>query len=196
MAEAANAAFIIPRMRLVQSLLYIEGVVSTMEIEAFATLVIPFILLVYGGVLLFVRPPWVVVLASLLGGLTLGVINMLFDLLAYYAHWWHYTLNGLILHLPLPFYISPILIYGSIAYLLVWRLWPGRGHWIAVLLLVFVPLFRATTDIVGTMVTQSSYTQFESLLAAPLDVVMWLLMFYAGFLVFTRLSSMEIKLKT
>ncbi len=196
MAEAANAAFIIPRMRLVQSLLYIEGVVSTMEIEAFATLVIPFILLVYGGALLFVRPPGMVVLASLLGGLTLGVINMLFDLLAYYAHWWHYTLNGLILHLPLPFYISPILIYGSIAYLLVWRLWPGRGHWIAVLLLVFVPLFRATTDIVGTMVTQSSYTQFESLLAAPLDVVMWLLMFYAGFLVFTRLSPMEIKPKT
>jgi len=164
-----------------------------MEIQAFATLVIPFILLVYGAVLLFARPPRMVVLASLLGGLTLGVINMLFDLLAYYAHWWHYTLNGLILHLPLPFYISPILIYGSIVYLLVWRLWSGRGHWIAVLLLVFVPLFRATTDIVGTMVTQSSYTQFDNLLAAPLDVVMWLLMFYAGFLVFTRLVPMEIK---
>src|SRR5712692_11816371 len=98
-----------------------------MEIEAFATLVIPFIIVVYLAVLLFIRPPRVVLLASLLGGLTMGVLNALFDVMAYYAHWWHYTLNGLILHLPLPFYISPILIYGSIVYLLVWPLWSRRG---------------------------------------------------------------------
>src|SRR2546430_5215835 len=106
-----------------------------MEIEAFATLVIPFIIVVYLGVLLFIRPPRTVLLASLLGGLTMGVLNALFDLLAYYAHWWHYTLNGLILHLPLPFYITPILTYGSIVYLLIWRFWHGRGHWVALLLL-------------------------------------------------------------
>ena len=53
-----------------------------MEIEAFATLVIPFIIVVYLAVLLFIRPPRVVLLASLLGGLTMGVLNALFDLLA------------------------------------------------------------------------------------------------------------------
>ena len=83
-----------------------------MEIQAYATLVIPFIIVVYLAVLLFMRPARIVLLASLLGGLTMGIINMLVDLIAYFAHWWHYTLNGLILHLPLPFYITPILIYG------------------------------------------------------------------------------------
>src|SRR5207249_8443010 len=136
-----------------------------MEIRAFAALVIPFILVVYLGVLLFIRPPRQVLLASLLGGLILGVINILFDELAYYLSWWHYTLNGLILHLPLPFYITPILVYGSIVYLLIWRFWPGRAHWFALLLLIGVPLFRATIDIVGAVI-HSSYTQFDSFLAS------------------------------
>ena len=104
-----------------------------MELEAFATLVIPFIIVVYLGFLLFTRPPKTVLVASLLGGLTGGLINALYDLLAYYAQWWHYTLDGLILHLPIPFYITPILIYGSIVYLLAWRYWHGRGHWAVVL---------------------------------------------------------------
>jgi hypothetical protein len=166
-----------------------------MEIQAYATLVIPFIIVVYLAVLLFMRPARIVLLASLLGGLTMGIINMLVDLIAYFAHWWHYTLNGLILHLPLPFYITPILIYGSIVYLLIWRFWHGRGHWFALLLLCGIPLFRAATDIIGASVTHASYTSFDSVLAGPLDVVMWLLMFYGGFFVFTRLAPFELKLK-
>jgi hypothetical protein len=159
-----------------------------MELEAFATLVVPFMLVVYLGVLFILRPPKAVTIASLVGGLTMGVINMLFDLAAYYAHWWHYTLNGLVLHLPLPFYASPILIYGGIAYLLIWRFRHGRGHWFALLLLIGVPLFHAALDIVEALLSQS-YTQFDSILAAPIDLCMWLLMFYAGFWVFTRLSA-------
>ncbi len=165
-----------------------------MEIQAFAGLVIPFILVVYLGVLLFVRPPRQVLVASLLGGLVLGVLNMVFDELAYYASWWHYALNGLILHLPLPFYVTPILVYGSIVYLLIWRFWSGRAHWFALLLLMGIPLFRATTDIVGALL-HSSYTQFDSILAAPVTVVMWLLMFYGGLFVFSRLAHFEIRLR-
>ena len=164
-----------------------------MEIQAFATLVIPFIIVVYLLALLFIRPTRTAFLASLLGGLTMGILNMLFDLIAYYAHIWHYTLNGLILHLPLPLYITPILVYGSIVYLLIWRFWQGRGHWFALLLLFGIPLFKAATDIIGVLVTQSSYTQFDSLLAGPLDLLMWLVMFYAGFFVFIRLSPLAIK---
>jgi hypothetical protein len=166
-----------------------------MELVAFATLVVPFMLVVYLGVLFFVRPPKMVIIASLLGGLTMGVINMLFDLAAYYAHWWHYTLNGLILHLPLPFYASPILIYGGIAFLLIWRFQHGRGHWFALLLLIGVPLFRAALDILGALVLQS-YTQFDSVFAAPIDLLMWLTIFYSGFLVFTRLATGEQKSET
>lgn len=165
-----------------------------MEIRAFAALVIPFILVVYLGVLLFVHPPREVLVASLLGGLTMGVLNMVFDELAYYASWWHYTLNELIVHLPLPFYITPFLVYGSIVYLLIWRFWSGRGHWFALLLLIGVPLFRAVTDIIGALL-HSSYTQFDSILAGPITVVMWLLMFYAGLWVFSRLAHFEIHLR-
>src|SRR5437868_3026633 len=80
---------------------------STMEIRAFAALVIPYIIVFYLAVLLFMHPPKAVLFASLLGGLLAGLINALVDLAAYYAHWWHYTLNELILHVPLPFYITP-----------------------------------------------------------------------------------------
>ena len=162
-----------------------------MEIQAFATLVIPFILVVYLAALLFIHPTRPALLASLLGGVVMGVINMLFDLIAYYAHWWHYTLNGLILHLPIPFYVTPILVYGSFVYLLIWRFWHGRGHWFALLLVIGIPLFRATIDIIGSIVTQSSYTIFDSILAGPLDVLMWLVMFYGGFFVFTRIAPLD-----
>jgi len=164
-----------------------------MEIQAFATLVIPFIIVVYLGVLLFIHPTKPILWASLLGGFIMGAINILFDLLAYYAHWWHYTLNGLILHLPLPYYITPILVYGSIVYLLIWRFWHGRYHWLSLLLLIAIPLFRATTDILGAAVTNSGNTQYDSLLAGPINVIMWLVMFYIGFFVFNLFAHLSLK---
>lgn len=168
-----------------------------MEITAFVTLVIPFILVVYFAVLmLYLKPPGHVWVASLLGGLVMGLINILFDLLAYYTHIWHYTLNGLILHLPLPFYITPILIYGSLGYLLIARFWRGRGHWFAMLLLIGIPLFRTATDFVGGY-TQGSYTPlYDRWMAGPLDFIMWVVMFYAGYVVFARLASQGSKFIT
>ena len=166
-----------------------------MEIEAFATLTIPFIVVVYLGVLLFIRPTKLVLQASLLGGLVMGLLNMAFDLLAYYAHWWHYTPNGLILHLPLPFYITPVLVYGSIAFLLIWRFWNGRYHWLSLLLLIGIPLFRAATDVIGTAVTHSGYTQYDSLLGGPMNVIMWLVMFYTGFFVFNHFAHLGRRLE-
>lgn len=160
-----------------------------MEIEAFATLVIPFIVIVYlAVVVLYLRPPRAILIASLAGGLLVALVNMLFDMLAWYAHWWHYTLNGLILHVPIPFYITPFLIYGSLGFLFVWRFWQGRAHWFALLLLIGIPVLRAVADIVGTYM-QSTYTTFDSPLAPALDVVMWLLAFYGGYLLFKRLAA-------
>lgn len=161
-----------------------------MEITAFVALDMPFIVIVYLGILLlYLKPPRQVLVASLLGGLAMAIINILFDLLAYYAHIWHYTLNGLILHLPIPFYITPILIYGSLAYLLIARFWRGRGRWFALLLLIGIPLFRFGTDLIGGY-SPGSYTPlYDNWLAVPLDLIMWIVMFYAGYLVFTRLAS-------
>ena len=156
---------------------------STMEIRAFAALVIPYIIVFYLAVLLFMHPPRAVLFASLLGGLLAGLINALVDLAAYYAHWWHYTLNELILHVPLPFYITPVLIYGSVAYLLIWRFWTGRGHWFALLLLIGTPIFCIVRDVLGAT-TNTSYITWDSILAGPIDAVMWVGVFYAGFLAF------------
>jgi len=158
-----------------------------MEMQLYVLHVVPFIVIVYFAFLLFMRPPGEVILASLVGGLTMGVINALFDLMAYYASIWHYTASGLILQLPLPLYVTPILIFGGLVYLLIWRFWHTRGHWFAILLLVGVPLFGFARDLfVAT--TRASYVVWDSGFAWTIDLIMWLLMFYAGYAVFRLLA--------
>lgn len=171
-----------------------------MEITGFLTLVVPFILVFYIAVILFIHAPRQVLQASLLGGLVMALINMLGDLAAYYFHWWHYSLNGLILHLPIPFYITPFLIYGSLGYLLIWRFWrastastmsgPSQRrdkHWLALLFLIGIPLFGIVRDLSGWL-TNSAYSVPDSWLAWPLDAVLWVVMFYAGYALFRRLA--------
>ena len=165
-----------------------------MEMQLYVLHVVPFIVIVYFAFLLFMRPPGEVILASLVGGLTMGVINALFDLMAYYASIWHYTASGLILQLPLPLYLTPILIFGGLVYLLIWRLWHTRGHWFAILLLVGVPLFGFARDYFAAT-THASYVVWDSGFAWTLDLIMWLVMFYAGYAVF-RLLAHERKNKT
>ena len=166
-----------------------------MEIRSFFALVVPFMVLFYLAVLLFIRAPQRVVFASLLGGVIVGLVNALVDLAAYYAHWWHYNLSGLILHLPLPFYSTSILIYGSLAYLLIWRFWHGRAHWFARLLLIGIPIFGVVKDSIGAL-TGSSYVAFDNaILAVLVTVLMWVSMFFAGYLVFKRLSPQRQKVE-
>jgi hypothetical protein len=159
-----------------------------MEVRAFLVLDVPFIIVAYLAVLLFLHPPYRVLFSSLAGGLFMGVVNVLVDLAAYYAHWWHYNLSELILHLPLPFYISDVLIYGSIAYLLIWHFWKRRGHWFAMLLLIGIPIFGIVRDIFGAL-TRTSYTVWDSTLPALLaTILLWVVMFYGGYWFFTRLA--------
>ncbi len=179
-----------------------------MDIQIYAIHVVPFVIIVYFAFVLFLHPPKAVILASLAGGLVMAVINALTDLLAYYASWWHYTASGLILQLPLPFYLTPMLIYGGVAYLLIWRfggtgqaqgpylsttppLVPtreargeGRGRWLALAFLVGVPLIGFARDLLDAEVTHASYLVWDSALAGPIDFVLWLAMFYAGYVVF------------
>jgi hypothetical protein len=158
-----------------------------MEMQLYLLHVVPFIVFVYLAFLLFLHPPREVILASLLGGLTMAVINALVDLAAYYASLWHYTASGLILQLPLPLYITPLFIFGGLAYLLIWRFWHSRSHWFAMLLLIGVPIFGFARDLLAA-ITHSSYVVWDSFLAGPLDLVMWLAMFYAGYVVFRRIA--------
>ena len=159
-----------------------------MEMQLYILHVVPFIVIVYLAFLLFIRPPREVILASLLGGLAMAVINALVDLIAYYSSWWHYTAIGLILQLPLPFYITPFLIYGGVVYLLIWRFWHTHWHWLALLLLIGVPIIGFLRDLIDVEVTHASFLVWTSPLAGPLDFVLWLVMFYGGYLVFRRLA--------
>ncbi len=158
-----------------------------MEMQLYAIHVVPFVVIVYLAFLLFLQPPKEVIIATLTGGLVLGVINALVDLIAYYASLWHYTASGLLLHLPLPLYLTPILVYGGVGYLLIWRFWHTRRHWFAWLLIIGIPLFGFARDLLDATVAHSSYITWDSSLAGPLDFVLWLVMFYAGFFVFRRL---------
>src|SRR6266516_2256672 len=133
-----------------------------MEMQLYLLHVVPFIVIVYLAFLLFIRPPGEVILASLVG--------------------------GLILQLPLPLYTTPILIFGGLAYLLIWRFWHTRSHWFAILLLVGVPIFGFARDLFAAT-TLTSYVVWNSVLAGPVDLIMWLAMFYAGYFVFRRLAS-------
>jgi hypothetical protein len=158
-----------------------------MELQVFAVFVIPFVIVVYLAFLLFIQPTRPVLLASLLGGFAMSVLNALVDLLAYYTHLWHYNLSGLTLHLPLPFYIVQFLVYGSIDYLLIWRFRSGRFWWIARLLLFGTPLVAFLRDL-SSALASDGYLRWDSPLAAPLDLVMWVLIFYAGYWIFNQLA--------
>ena len=181
-----------------------------MEALIFLTLVVPFLLLIYGAFILFIRAPKAVLIRSLLGGLIMGVLNILVDVVAYFAHWWHYELvqSGLsnpapwqaslarafteslsAIHVPLPFYLTPILITGSLVFLLIWRFWFGKGRWFSILLLVGTPIFCILRDISGGL-EKNSYQVWENIpLAIVATVVFWLVAFYVSFWFFWRKAS-------
>ncbi len=159
-------------------------------VGAFLFLTVPLLLIIYLGFLLFIRPPKKVLLASLLGGIIVGLVNLLVDIIAYYAHWWYYyKLQGLILHVPLPYYISPALIFGSLTYLLIWRFGHGRSHWFARLLFIGVPLFCIARDILGGLTHTADQEWQNAVVATLVTIVMWIVAFYAGFWLFWRTAA-------
>jgi uncharacterized membrane protein len=157
------------------------------DIQLYAIHVMPFVIIVYAIFVLFVRPPKAVLLGALAGGLVMALINALIDLLAYYASWWHYIASGLILRLPLPFYLTPTLIYGAAVYMLIWRFsqgpQQGSRRWLVWIFLIGVPLIGFGRDLVS-VVTNSSFLVWNNALAGPIDFVLWLVMFFAGYAVF------------
>ena len=159
------------------------------QVGAYLALVVPVLIVFYLAFLMFIRPSKTVLLASLLGGFLTGLVNFLVDLAAYYAHWWHYTLSEVTLHVPLPFYVSTVFIFGSLAYLLIWRFWYGHARWFSYLLLIGVPIFCIVRDIIGYS-NGSSYIAVDNAGLAPFVIAgMWLIAFFAGFLLFWPLAS-------
>lgn len=181
----------------------------------YITLTAPYLIVFYFAVLLFIRPTKSAWLYSLLGGLIMGAINLLGDLIAYFAHWWYYTFKPISFqggmpaylspfvhaldwtqthwHLSLPFYMTPILIFGSLAFLFVWRFWQGRLRWISYVFLIGSPLFCIVRDITGG-VENTSFQIWQNTPAATIaTIVMWIVAFAAGFFVFWRLAPARVE---
>lgn len=158
-----------------------------MDMRAYAVLVIPIILIFYGTFVLFMHPPVKVIRASLAGGLVMALLNIAGDLLAIYTSQWYYTASGLIGQLPLPLYTTSLFITGGLAYLLIWRFWRSAYHWLALLLLVGVPLLGYVRDLWQAHLVASMLT-WNGPLAWAADLLLWPLMFFAGYFVFRALA--------
>jgi hypothetical protein len=57
-------------------------------------------------------------------------------------------------------------------------------------------LFGIARDFYGAALAHSAYLTWDSVLAGPFDVILWLLMFYGGFLLFRRLAPDRAEIAT
>ncbi|MEO7020831.1 MAG: hypothetical protein ABI234_11825 [Ktedonobacteraceae bacterium] len=159
-----------------------------MDMQLYLLHVVPAVVLFYGMFILFMHPPVKVIGATLAGGLVMALLNILGDITAIHTSLWYYNASGLVAQLPLPLYTTSFLILGGLAYLLIWRFWRGSSHWAALLLLGGVPLLGFLRDIWQAGITQAGFLTWRSPLAAPVDFVFWLVMFFAGYLVFRAIA--------
>jgi hypothetical protein len=158
-----------------------------MDMRAYAVLVIPIILIFYGTFVLFMHPPIRVIGASLAGGCVMALLNIAGDVLAIHTSQWYYNASGLIWQLPLPLYTTSLFITGGLAYLLIWRFWRSAYHWLALLLLIGVPVLGYLRDLWQTRLVVSMLV-WNGPLAWAGDLLLWPLMFFAGYLVFHALA--------
>lgn len=158
-----------------------------MDMRDYALFVIPVIVIFYGVFVFFMHPPVKVIRASLLGGLLMALLNIAGDLIAIHTSQWYYNASGLVEQLPLPLYTTSLFITGGLAYLLIWRFWRSSYHWFALLLLVGVPALGYLRDFWQAGL-QASMLVWSGSLAWASDLVLWLVMFFAGFLLFRALA--------
>jgi hypothetical protein len=164
-----------------------------MDMQLYTLHVVPTVLIIFGVFVLFMHPPVKVISATLLGGLVMAILNMVADKIAIMLGIWHYSASGLFAQLPLPLYTTSLFITGGLAYLLIWRNWRGRTHWLALLLLGGVPLLGFLRDFWQAGAGESnSYLVWQSPLAWVGDLILWAVMFLAGYLVFQRMAPARV----
>lgn len=159
-----------------------------MDMSLYLLHVVPAVVIFYGVFVLFLRPPVKVISASLMGGLVMALLNVLGDSAAIHASLWYYNASGLIAQLPLPLYTTSWLILGGLAYLLIWRYWHSSKRWITLLVVSSVPIFGFLRDLWQAGLARDGFLTWLSPLAAPIDVVFWFVMFFAGYLVFRAMA--------
>jgi hypothetical protein len=158
-----------------------------MDMRDYALFVVPIIVLFYGAFVLFMHPPVKVIRATLAGGLVMALLNIAGDLIAIHTSQWYYNASGLVAQLPLPLYTTSLFITGGLAYLLIWRFWRGVYHWLALLLLAGVPLLGFLRDLWQSSLPTSMLV-WTGKMAWAGSLLLWLLMFLSGYLVFRALA--------
>jgi len=158
-----------------------------MDMRDYALFVVPIIVLFYGAFVLFMHPPVKVIRATLAGGLVMALLNIAGDLIAIHTSQWYYNASGLVAQLPLPLYTTSLFITGGLAYLLIWRFWRGVYHWLALLLLAGVPLLGFLRDLWQSSLPTSMLV-WTGKMAWAGSLLLWLLMFFSGYLVFRALA--------
>ncbi len=163
-----------------------------MDMQVYALHVVPVIFIVYGVFVLFMHPPTKVIVATLAGGLVMALLNMAGDLVAIHTSLWYYNASGLVGQLPLPLYTTSLFITGGLTYLLIWRFWRSVYHWFALLLLVGMPVLGFLRDLwQADLDTTSSFLIWKGQLAWAGDVILWLVMFFVGYLVFRAIAPLR-----
>jgi hypothetical protein len=158
-----------------------------MDMRDYALFVIPVVLIFYGTCVLFMHLPVQVIRASLLGGLAMALLNIAGDAIAIHTSQWSYHASGLIEQLPLPLYTTSFFITGGLVYILIWRFWHGAYHWLALLLLVGVPVLGYMRDLWQSGLI-SSILVWSGPLAWAGDLLLWPVMFFSGYLIFRALA--------
>ena len=85
---------------------------------------------------------------------------------------------------PIAFLSHPNSHLRSLAYLLIWRFWFGKARWFSWILLAAIPLFCILKDVLGGLGDTSYQVWTNVPLATMMTVVMWLVAFFLGFLLF------------
>jgi hypothetical protein len=163
-----------------------------MDMQLYTLHVVPVVIITYSVFVLFMHPPLKVIGATLAGGLVMALLNMVGDLAAIHTSLWYYSASGLVSQLPLPLYTTPIFILGGLVYLLIWRLWRGPNHWFALSLLFGIPVLGVLKDFwQGQLATANSFLIWKSPFAWTADLLLWLIMFFAGYLVFRAVAPVR-----
>jgi len=161
-----------------------------MDMRDYALFVIPVVLLFYGACVLFLHPPMKVVRASLLAGSAMALLNIVGDEIAVHTSQWSYHASGLVGQLPLPLYTTSLFITGGLAYLFIWRFWRGASHWLALLLLVGVPVLGYMRDLWQSHLV-ASILVWNGPLAWAADLLLWAVMFFSGYALFRALAPVR-----
>jgi hypothetical protein len=163
-----------------------------MDMQVYVLHVVPIVIIVYGAFVLFMHPPVRVIGATLAGGLVMALLNAIGDLAAIHTSVWYYNASGLVAQLPLPFYTTSIFILGGLAYLLIWRYQSNGRSRLARVLLFGVPVLGFLRDLWQAQLgTQGSFLVWQSPLAGVVNLVMWAIMFFAGYVVLRWLAPVQ-----